>query len=188
MTRRCAKMMFALAVLGSALVCGCNYRAGFLIPADVKSVHVEVVANETFWHEAVKTDNVPTASPLPAPRPAYPMEVDLTERIKNEIVRRTRLKLTNREKADSVLRASISGVKPSVLMRDAADDVLAQRITIAVNFTWTDRRNGRVLAQRTGIARPTDYLAARKESFTTAARKSFGYVAEQIVEGMQEGF
>lgn len=183
------RTVFVVCLLGAAsLMAGCHYRAGSLIPADVHSVHVRVAANETFWREAVKTDNLPTASPLPGPRPAYTMEIGLTERIKNEIVRRTPLKLANQNEADSVLSVSITKVKPKVLLRDASDDVLSERVTIDVGFVWTDNRNGRVLAKAGRLNRPTDFLTARGESFTTAARKSFDYIAEMIVERMQERF
>lgn len=188
MTKHCALMLLVFAFLGSAALPGCGYRAGFLIPADIKSVHVEVVANETFWREAMKADNIGTRVQLPLPQPPYPMEVELTERIKNEIVRRTPLKLTSYEKADSVLKASITDVKPKVLIRDAADEVAAQTVTVKVDFAWKDRRNGRILAQGTGLSRPTDYIVGRGESLTTAARKGFDYIAEMIVERMQEGF
>ena len=178
----------ACLLAGAMLLTGCGYHAGFLIPADVRSVHVRVAVNETFWREAVKTDHLETDQPLPAPRPAYTMEIDLTERLKNEIVRRTPLKIVSEDAADTVLSASITDVKPNVLLRDASDDVLAQRVTIRVDFAWTDRHTGRVLARGKGIARPTDSLTVRGEGLTSASRKSFDHIAERIVEQMQEGF
>ena len=90
--------------------------------------------------------------------------------------------------APITLLSSITGVKPRVLLRDAVDNVLAERVTITVDFIWKDRRSGRVLAEGRGVSRPTDFTVPRGESFTTATRKSFDYIAEQIVEHMQEGF
>jgi len=170
------------------LLSGCGYRAGFLIPTEIRSVHVRVAENQTFWREAIKTDNLDPSLPPAAPRPAHGMNLNLTERLKNEIVRRTPLKIMDEDQADSVLSASITGVKPVVLLRDASDNVLSQRVTIFVDFVWTDRRNGRILARGERIARPSDFVTARGESFTTASRKSFDYIAEQVVERMQEGF
>ena len=177
-----------LACAALAALAGCRYRAGFLIPAGVESVHVEVVSNETFWKEAAKTDNLDTAVPLAAPRPAFTMELELTERIKNEIVRRTPLKLARAKNADSVLRAAIVDVKPRTRFTDGADALLAQRVTILVDFVWRDRRNGRVLAERKGVTRATDFVVGRGEGLTHAARKNFEHIAERIVESMQEGF
>lgn len=182
-------LVIAVLLAGSSfLMAGCRYQAGFLIPADVHSVHVKVASNETFWHEALKTDNRATDAALPVARPAYTMEIDLTERVKNEIVRRTPLKLANERSADTILAVSITRVEPQVLLRDAQDDVLSERVTINVGFTWTDRRNGRVLAKAAGLSRPTDFNVARAESFTTATRKSFDHLAQMIVERMQERF
>ena len=47
---------------------------------------------------------------------------------------------------------------------------------------------GRVIAEGKGVARPTDFTVARGANFTSAARKSFDYIAERIVEQMQERF
>jgi len=167
---------------------GCGYRSGFLIPGDIKTVAVRVASNETFWREAVKADNMESPMLAATPRPAFPMELDLSERIKNEIVRRTRLRLSSEDEADSILTASITHVKPSVLLRDAGDDVLAERVTVSVDFVWESVPDGRVIARMDGVSRPTDFLVARGESFTTATRKSFDYIAELIVEQMQVGF
>ena len=116
------------------------------------------------------------------------MEVELTERLKNEIVRRTPLRLAGKKDADSVLKATIVEVKASTLFTDAKDELLAQRVSLFVDFEWTDLRSGRTIARGRRIGRPTTFLTARGENFTTAVRTSFGYVAERIVERMQEGF
>ena len=167
---------------------GCGYHAGFLIPAGVRTINVQVASNETFWREAVKVDNLDTAAPPAAPPPAYPMVVDLTERIKNEIVRRTPLKLAREKQADSILKTTITRVRNRVTSRDGADNVSAGKADIQVSFVWIDRRSGRVLAQESDVSRATTYRLRQRESFTTASRRSFDYVAEQIVEAMQEGF
>ncbi len=167
---------------------GCGYHSGFLIPADVHTVNIRVVGNDTFWHEAVKSDNLPGAGEPASSRPAYTMELDLTERIKNEVVRRTPLKIATEEHADSILEATIRKVEPTVLVRDVYDNVSAENVTISVDFTWRDRRTGRVHAEGKNIARPTTFTVARGETFTSATRTSFDYIAVEIVERMQEGF
>ena len=176
---------FCLLLCGLA---GCGYRSGYLMPSDIETIAIRVTSNETFWREAVKEDNMESPMPAATPRPAFPMELDLSERIKDEIVRRTSLRLSSEDGADSVLTASITSVKPSVLLRDASDGVLAERVTVSVDFVWRSVPDGRVIARMHGVSRPTDFLVARGESFTTATRKSFDYIAELIVEQMQVGF
>jgi len=167
---------------------GCGYNSGFLIPADIKSVNVQVASNTTFWREAVKEDNIDTAMARSQPRPARPMVVTLTEKVKNEIARRTPLRLKRKEEADSLLITTITRVRNRVLERDGKDNMTVGQAEITVDFQWIDRRTGRVLASRGGISRPTSYHLLQDESFTSAARTSFDYIAEQIVEAMQEGF
>jgi hypothetical protein len=178
----------ALLAAAGLFLGGCGYHAGFLIPADVHSIHVRVVGNDTFWHEAVKSDNLPGAGEPASSRPAYTMELDLTERIKNEVVRRTPLTIAPEERADSILEATIRKVQPTVLVRDVYDNVSAENVTIVVDFTWKDRRTGRVHAEGRNISRPTTFTVGRGETFTSATRTSFDFIAEQIVERMQEGF
>ena len=149
---------------------------------------MRVARNDTFWQEASKTDNMDPAAPPPTARPAYTLEMELTERIKNEIARRTPLELRVEDEADTVLDATIRAVRPTVLLRNSRDEVLSERVNILVSFVWTDRRTGRVIARADNLQRPTEFLTARGESFTTATRRSFDYIAEQIVENMQEGF
>lgn len=186
---RCSNaLIIAVILAGAASLTGCGYHAGFLIPADVHTIHIRMAQNQTFWHEAQKSDNLDTAAPLPGPRPAFTMEVDFTDRLKNEVVRRTPLRVADEEKADTVLVTSISKLDAPVLLRDAQDNVVAQRVRIAVDFTWRDRRSGRVLAQGQSVMRPTDFITVRGETFTTASRESFDYIAQRIVELMQEGF
>ena len=181
------------AALCAMAIAGCGYHNGFLIPADIKSVHIRIADNETFWHEAKKVDNLNAGKegegvPNPGPLPPYTMESDFTELLKNEVLRRTPLRVTDADRADSVLTATITAVEPSVLMRDTNDNVLSERVEIKVSFTWQDRRSGRVLASGNGLTRPTDYVVPARENFTMAARRSFDFIARQIVDRMQEGF
>ncbi len=174
-------------LLCAAMLAGCGYRAGFLLPADVKSIHIQVSENEAYWREAKKLDNIDSETPQ-GPLPAYTMESDLTDILKDELLRSTPLHILDEDRADSVLKATITAVEPRVLWRDSEDNVLSERVEIKVSFTWKDRRTGRVLASATGLSRPTDFVVQRGETFTMASRRSFEFVARQIVEKMQEGF
>ncbi len=178
----------ALLAAAGLSITGCGYHAGFLIPADVHTVHIRVVQNDTFWHEAVKSDNLPGTGQPSSSRPAYTMELELTERIKNEVVRRTPLKIASEEQADSILEATIRKVQPSVLVRNVNNNVSSGRVTITVDFTWKDRRTGQIHAEGRNIERPTDFVVTRGETLTSATRTSFDYIADQIIEQMQESF
>jgi len=177
----------ALAV--ALLLCGCGYRAGFLIPADVRTVHVAMTENRSVWREAWKTDNLsPTPAPAPEPRPSYSMETELAERIKSEVLRRTPLRMADASRADTILTTAITSVSVAVLVRDGQDRVTSERLTVALDFTWRDRRTGRILAEGKGLTRPTDFVSPQGETAATAIRRSFDYLAEMVVEQMQEPF
>jgi hypothetical protein len=200
------RLLLLFALCGAALAFGCGYRAGFLIPADIKSVHVKMPRNETFWREAAKRDNL-VGGPVDKAdtdavaavedraalvdelaRPAQTIEVDLAERLKNEVVRRTPLKLADADRADSIIETTITRMEPAVLLRDPEDEVISQRVTVVVDFRWVERRTGRVIASGEGVSRPTDFTIARGEGLTTATRTSFDFIVKQIVERMQEDF
>lgn len=180
---------FFLLIIGLLLfIGGCGYKSGFLIPANVQTVHVQMPRNETFWREAVKRDNLEVDTDSVVLQPSQTIEVDLAERLKNEILRRTPLQLGDEDRADTVLKTTITNLQPSVLIRNPEDEVLAQRVTVQVDFEWVERRTGRIIASGAGVMRPTDYNAARGEDFTMAVRRSFDFVAKQIVELMREDF
>jgi Lipopolysaccharide-assembly len=171
------------------IIAGCaGYQVGTLIPADIESVNVMIVGNNTFWRFSEKVQNLSPTRTESSPRPAHPMTVTLTRRISEEIVRRTHLKLKNGETADSILEARILDVDHKTIQRDGKDNLTRGEMSIVVEFTWRDRRTGRVIASRGGISRATEYNLDQNESTTTAAGRSFYYIAERIVEGMQEGF
>ena len=60
----------ALFAAAGLFLTGCGYHSGFLIPADVHTIHIRVVGNDTFWHEAVKSDNLPGSGQPSSSRPA----------------------------------------------------------------------------------------------------------------------
>ncbi len=86
------------------------------------------------------------------------------------------------------METTITRLEPSVLLRNAEDEIVSQRVTVTVDFRWVERRTGRVIASGGGISRPTDYNVARGESLTTATRKSLDFISERVVEQMREGF
>jgi len=183
---RIGAIVIALTLCGA--LAGCGYHMGSLMPDGVRTVHIPIVGNRTDWKEPWKSDNIPPAATVNAPRPSRVMELELTESLREEVVRRTPLRLAARKRADSVLQAEIVRVKADTLLRDTEDELLAQRVTIEVAFTWTDRRSGRVLVRRRVVSRPTEFNRDLGENFTTAARRSCAYLAEQIVEAMEQDF
>lgn len=150
-----------------ALSTGCGYRSGTLIPPDVRTVHVEMFDNETFRHE---------------------MEIPLSRAIKEEIARRTNLRIVPRQRADTVLSGAIRRVDAPVTAYDQADEIAIQRVAVQVRFEWRRRATGEVIASADALAESVRLLAARGETQATAAEDAFRDLARAIVERMQEDF
>ena len=156
-----------LAAACALCLTGCGYRASSLITPDVTSVHVRMFDNRTFRHE---------------------IEVALTEAIKDEVARRTPLKIRGAATADSELSGTITKVTSSVTSYDQKDRVFSQSLTVTVAFEWRRRGDGRVLARASGLSTSADVVALRNETQGTATSEAFRDLAELVVERMQQDF
>jgi hypothetical protein len=148
-------------------VSGCGYHAGSLIPSDIRTVHVPMFDNVTFRRG---------------------LEFELTQEIQHEILRRTHLKIVPADEADSMLTGEISDFRGAVLWQDATASVIAEDVTIYINFKWTDRRTGRILAEGTNISKPIRLYATQGEALGTARPESFRWLAEVVVDRMEGGW
>ena len=153
-------------VLALVALAGCGYRVGSLIPPDVKSVHIKMFDNLDFRHE---------------------IEIPLTQAVKDEVARRTPLKLKPAELADSVLSGKIIEVRASGTVYDTSDLIYTQQVTVKVAYEWRRRRDGRVLSSGS-LSSSAQLLAARGETQGVGTNEAFADLAELIVEHMQEGF
>lgn len=163
MKRKSAPLFFlALAFC----LAGCGYRAGMLIPPDVKTIHVRMFDNETFRHE---------------------LEIPLTRAVKDEMARRTNLRFASPESADSVLSGAITRIRARATVYDQADEVLTQEIAVHVRFEWR-RANGELIAGSPDVRGTAQRIAVRDATQTAAILDILPDLAENIVEEMQEGF
>lgn len=149
------------------LLVGCGYRAGTLIPADVRTVHVEMFDNDTFRHG---------------------MEIPLSRAVQKEVARRTHLQIVPRERADTILSGTIRRMDAPVTAYDQVDEVAVQRMYVQVRFEWRRRATGEVIASSDRLEDSVRILVARGETQATAAEDAFSDLAEAIVERMQEDF
>jgi hypothetical protein len=154
-------------LLGLTLLAGCGYRAGSLIPSDVHTIAVDVFDNQTFRRG---------------------IEIGLTEAVQREIRRRTPLKTVDKSRADSVMTGNIVDVTQSVHVKDPKEQVVTEDITIFVNFRWTDRRTGRIIAQGNRISYPIRIYAPLGENIASGTEESTRHLAEQIVDRMEGGW
>jgi len=153
-------------VLGSALQ-GCGYSWGSLYPADVRSVHVKMFDNTTFYHES---------------------EIELTQAVKDAILQQTPFKIRSAEEADSILSGTMTQVEAQVSVYDQSDQIFSQNVTVKVDFEWRRRDTGKVIAKVSGLSFTRRRMAPRRETRSETMDRTFRDLAQLIVERMQENF
>lgn len=144
---------------------GCAYSSRSILVQNVKSIYIPIFDNKTFRRG---------------------LEFGLTKAIKNEIMFKTRLRISEKEDADSLLEGAIVDFAEETMIVDANDNIVESRIYIAVNFTWKDLRTGRILAEQSEVVAPTEFIVVRGETIETARNESYVDLAERIVDLMNE--
>jgi len=154
----------AIAVLVAAsLLCGCRgYSPDSLFRADIRTVHIRVFDNETFWR-------------------GY--EVGLTRAIEDEIKLRTPLILSNAGRADSVLSGTLVGLDLDTQVKSEDDVILITRVSATVRFQWVDRLTGADIVPPQTVS---DSVRVAWAAEGDAANRLFEEVAQAVVERMQE--
>lgn len=159
------RTLWLIPLLVSFTLMGCGYTSKSLLPQNVSSIYVPIFDNNTFRRG---------------------LEFDLTNAIKNEILFKTRLKLADKEHADSALYGMIKDVKGRVLIENPDAQAVETALTIFVDFSWVDLRTGRVIVNKTSVVQQGEFKATRQEDEKFAEDKAFVDLAERIVNLMEE--
>jgi hypothetical protein len=154
----------SLALLALTPLAGCGYTAGSLIRSDVQTISVGVIENLTFRRD---------------------LELDLTRALKQELRRKTHLRLVPGSVAESALTGTIVEVEERVLSEGDDDEVLEERITVTVRIVWT-RRDGEVLLELPRVRGSAEFATGRGEEFREGAVEALGDLAERIVQLMED--
>ena len=117
----------------------------------------------------------------------------LTEAVQREIQQRTPFRLVTADRADTQLIGKLVSVRKDVLTETRFDDPRELQLTLAVEVTWEDLRNRRILAQRR-ISVPHEFLQVSSQatfapetgqSLATATQQAVDRLARQIVDMME---
>lgn len=165
--RRRLRPGLGLLLLAAALV-GCGYTAGSLVSREYRTIYVPIWENRTFRRG---------------------LEFRLTELLQKEIERRTHLKLTTEDRADTKLSGEIVDFQQRVLTEDLMDRPVETQVRVVVNFRWEDLRTGETIVREVGLAQTGEAVFARGETPEgAAATEAFQDLAEQIVEKMESSW
>lgn len=157
-----------LTVLGSVVLCclGCGYKAGFTMPENVKTIHVKVFDNKTFYRD---------------------LDFDMTQVVKREILSRTDLVVVREADADVVLSCAVNRVEKSILREDANDipEEVEIRLTISAH---AEDRAGKTLFRIVELSRSVNYVIVLGEDERFARSRALREVAEELVYRLAEGW
>ncbi len=148
-----------------ALISGCGYTTKSLISRKINSIYLPIFKNNTFRRG---------------------LEFDLAIALKDEIMSNTKLMITNKDSADTILTGKIIKVTEGMLSSNVKDDIVESRVTIFVDIKLVDRRTGRTLVDESGLNHAAEFVVGRGENINTASQESLSGLAEQIVNQLDE--
>ena len=162
-----------LAVLWAVAMLGCTStdpRVGYtnqsLFDESIKSVEVRIFSTKEFRRG---------------------LEFELTEALVKRIEADTPYKVLKGAQADTVLEGQLVAVPQAVLADLYGSDLPAEKQQqLAVNFTWKDRRSGRILAEGSNLRVVAEYAPPVGETFFTGQQELMDEMARKIVGRMRE--
>lgn len=145
---------------------GCGYSTKRPFPADVQTVHVEMLQSREFRRD---------------------LEFFLTEALVKRIEMDTPYRIADKERADTVFAGEILEVRQNVLGDQfRSNDPREIGATIVMRYRWQDQRDGRILVDRPRFVHMDAYVPPVGETFTSGVDvRALDRMAERIVETME---
>ena len=149
----------------SLLLAACGYTSRSQLRQNVNTIYVPIFDNLTYRRG---------------------LEFDLTNVLKNEILFRTRLKIVDKDHADSILYGSITDVKKLILLDAPKASLSEAAMVIIIDFSWVDLRTGRTIVDKKNITQQAEFSGKWKEDEGTAEREAFVDLAEKVINLLEE--
>lgn len=155
----------------SLAVCGCNYAVGPTHDPCITSVEVVTFENDSFRRG---------------------IELMLTEAVQKEIQNRTTMRLAKGPGAQTRLTGRVVDFRKNVLGETRNDDPRELQLTLIVEVTWQDIRNGQILSKQSvpldtgaaAMATNSDFAPEVGHSLATVVNESVHQTAQRIVDMM----
>ncbi len=163
--KRISFMQFTCLLVLFALISGCGYTTKSLISRNINSIYIPIFGNSTFRSG---------------------LEFDLTTALKDEIMSKTKLRIAQKDNADTILSGKIVTVTEGVITSNARDNIIENQVIITVNIALADRRTGRSLMTMDGLRNRAEYIVTRGENIKTATEECLEGLAEKIVYQLEE--
>jgi hypothetical protein len=164
----------SLVLLPVVLAGGCGYRSGdtsggykwsSLYRPDVRTVAVPIFSSKSFDRG---------------------VEFALSKAVVNQIEATTPYKVVDRDRADTVLEGQVVDASLNPLSTDPDAGIpQEQLLSLTVDFTWKDLRNGQVLVERRGFAQTATYYPTLGEGRFVGRQQALEKLAVAIVQELQ---
>lgn len=162
-----AYVLTPIILLACALVSlvGCGYSLGHRAPPGVRTVAIPIFHNATF--------------PL-----RREVEFNLTSAVRQELQRRSSLRLVDSENADMVLRGTILEFRETLLVEGDRDEKVESSVFAVVSLALEDKFNGyEIELPRVTTSEP--FSPSNQGSFESGSRSVVERLAERIVAAME---
>jgi len=159
--------LFAVALLGcQSTDPRFGYTSRSLFDESIKSVQVNIFSTKEFRRG---------------------LEFELAEALVKRIQADTPYKVLKGPQADTVLDGQLVAVRQAVLADLYSSGLPAEKQQqMVVNFTWKDRRTGRILAQGKDVRVVAEYNPPVGETFYTGQQELMDKMASKIVDHMRQ--
>lgn len=148
----------------AALLAGCGYRTGSMMPEGIEKVAVGIASNETRYRQ---------------------VEITYTRQLTQELSRRSHVSLCSPEEAQAVIRGRIMDVRRVVLVEDDLDRVLEGAVVVTVEVTLEDPRSGRSLVHPFVLRRRAPHVLVKGETLEGALDEAMADLARDTVNRIQ---
>lgn len=178
------KLYFLLCmVFFAAMLSGCGYAAGSLLPPGQKNIYVDNFKNGI----DVGEENT-EYSKYALYRPG--MENDITRAIVDRFTFDGNVKIADRDNADIMLTGTLSDYRKEALRYDNADNVEEYRVKITVDMELIRPRDSKVLWREKAFTGESTYNTTGKfaTSEQLARDEAVEDLARRIVERTVEGW
>lgn len=158
-------LLAALAVAALVTSCVSFHKQGLFSP-DRDEVYVAFFDNDTFFRG---------------------LELDLTERVTDEILSRPGLQLTSKDAAEVYLSGRLTAVRRRVLSENPNQAVTSRNSVIQARIELIDAKTGQVYKTRT-IQQRGEFVPGIGESLEAAENEAFVLLARDIVRLLEKDF
>lgn len=114
------------------------------------------------------------------------VEIRLTEAFVKQLEARSPYKVVPRERADTILEAELTNIDVHTRSRDITTNIPRElEMTLTVDFTWKDMRNGRILVQRRGFTNTAIYYPQLGEGEFVGSQQGLERMALLMVQELE---